>query len=350
MKVSKPLVPFFTLFIKETRSGKRLKKNGERVKEGTIKNYEAVFKNFLSFGIDKNFDLRICNANKLTQREFQSEKNYWKKFYQAFTKYLYSKGCHDNYVGMNTKTIRTVFNFIERDKNFNTGGFQKSFYVRNESIAILVLSPDQLKFLIHDVTFQQKLSPTEIIIKKIFVFGCTTGLRFSDLKLLTSKNFEQSNDQWYLKIRSKKTKSFSMMKLPDYAGDIFLEFKKPRHKTPLFPLNSLSHFNDVLKRIGEKAGFTEPIDTRREVYGKLKKPLARDNQVRFCDKMSSHMMRRTAITTMLILGMPEHLVRVVSGHSMGASSFQRYIHYARAYTNKDLDLVYNKLNDYQAIV
>ena len=67
---------------------------------------------------------------------------------------------------------------------------------------------------------------------------------------------------------------------------------------------------------------------------------------RFCDKMSSHMMRRTAITTLLILGMPEHLVRKISGHSHASTSFNRYVHYAQAYMDKEIEKVYSKLESY----
>jgi integrase len=69
-------------------------------------------------------------------------------------------------------------------------------------------------------------------------------------------------------------------------------------------------------------------------------------QNRFCDKMSSHMMRRTAITTMLILGMPEHLVRKVSGHSHSSGSFNRYVHYAQAYIDREIDKVHKVLESY----
>lgn len=67
--------------------------------------------------------------------------------------------------------------------------------------------------------------------------------------------------------------------------------------------------------------------------------------IRFCDKMSSHMMRRTAITTLLILGMPEHLVRKISGHTQGSTAFHRYVHHAQAYMDKEIDKVHSKLEE-----
>ena len=92
------------------------------------------------------------------------------------------------------------------------------------------------------------------------------------------------------------------------------------------------------------AGFINPIHVTRERQGKTKSTTK--NALRFCDKMSSHMMRRTAITTLLILGMPEHLVRKISGHSSSSSSFSRYVHYVQVYIDKEIDKVHCKLEHF----
>ncbi|WP_158281912.1 tyrosine-type recombinase/integrase [Winogradskyella wandonensis] len=345
MKKPTQLLPLFQRFIRDTETGKRLKKNGEKIKPQSIQNYKYVLNNLHNFSIESGFELRICDASKLTKREYTSEKNYWKKFYKKFTEYLYNNGCHDNYVGTNIKVIRTFFNYLKNDRDFFTGDFQRLFYVRTEDIEVLVLSPEQLKFLIHDTEFEESLSKGLKRIKDIFVFGCTTGLRFSDIFLLTNKNFEQQNNEWYLKIKSQKTKTFSFIKLPSYAVVIFLKHKSRSNKQPLFQPISLFNFNKHIKKIGEKAGFDTPIEFTREIRGKtLKKH--KNKQTLFYQKMSSHMMRRTAITTLLILGMPEHLVRKISGHSQSSNSFNRYVHYAQAYMDREIDKVHSKLENY----
>jgi len=345
MKVQTPLLPLFKKFISDTKSGRRLKKNGERIKPASIKNYEYTLNNLVKFSIESGFELRICDAQKLNKRELTSEKNYWKKFYKKFTEYLYKNGCYDNYVGSNIKTIRTFFNYLKNDRDFSTGDFQCLFYVRHEEIEIQVLSPEQLKFLIHDTKFENSLSPTLQRIKDVFVFGCTSGLRYSDIFMLSSKNFEQQNEHWYLKVKSQKTKTFTSIKLPSYAIRIYKKYEPKNTKTPVFGNISLFNFNKNLKTLGEIAGFTTPLEVSREKQGKpkdLNKASAKE-QLRFCDKMSSHMMRRTAITTLLILGMPEHLVRKISGHSSASKSFNRYVHYAQVYMDKEIEKVHDKL-------
>jgi len=344
MKRNSPLLPLFKQFIKDTETGKRLKKNGERIQPQSIKNYYYVLQNLIQFSTETKFELHICDAAKLTTRELVSEKNYWKKFYKQFTEFLYKKGCFDNYVGANIKTLRVFFNYLKNDKDFNTGDFQRLFYVRKEEIEIFVLSPEQLKFLIHNKEFEQSLIPSLQRIKDVFVFGCTTGLRFSDIFLLTNKNIEQTAEGWYLKLKSKKTKTFSYIKLPEFAVAIYIKHKSENSKATLFGKISLFNFNKCLKQIGQLAGFTAPVEVLREKQGRTKniiKKTAANN--RFCDKMSSHMMRRTAITTLLILGMPEHLVRKISGHSAASGSFNRYVHYAQAYMDKEIDKVYERL-------
>jgi integrase len=346
MKTTQALIPLFKQFIKESENGKRLKKNGERITKGSIDNYRYVLQNLIQFSSDTNFELRVCNIRKLTEKELVSEKNYWKKFYKTFTEFMYKKGCFDNYVGGNIKVIRTFFNYLQSDKDIFVGDFHKQFYVRKEEVDILVLSPDQLKFLIHDKEFENSLKPAKQKVKDIFVFGCTTGLRFSDIFLLTNKNIENSNGEWYLKLKSKKTKTYSYIKLPTYAVTIYEKYKQKSDSKTLFGNMYLANFNKTLKEIGEQAGYTQTIETSREKQGKTKKITSSKNNDRFCDKMSSHMMRRTAITTMLILGMPEHLVRKVSGHSNNSGSFNRYVHYAQSYIDKEIEKVHSKLEMY----
>ena len=52
---------------------------------------------------------------------------------------------------------------------------------------------------------------------------------------------------------------------------------------------------------------------------------------------SSHMMRRSIITNMLILGTDETVVRKISGHAPGSKEFYRYVDYAQLFIDKQTD-------------
>ena len=87
MKKTLLLVPLFKQFIRDSESGKRLKKNGERITAGSIVNYKYVLQNLIQFSTETDFELRVCSILRLTARELKSEKPYWKKFYKGFRWY-----------------------------------------------------------------------------------------------------------------------------------------------------------------------------------------------------------------------------------------------------------------------
>ena len=56
-------------------------------------------------------------------------------------------------------------------------------------------------------------------------------------------------------------------------------------------------------------------------------------------------MRRTAITTLLCLGMPEQVVRKISGHSPMSKEFFRYVSIAQTYQDKETEKVFDLLKE-----
>ncbi len=312
---------FFSLFkqfVCESQSGKRLKRDGSKIRLGTIKFYNIVRQDLLQFSQEKEFHLRIHNVLKLAKRDLKKERLYWKRFYRKYSDYLYSNGCFDNYVGAHFKVVRTFFNYLKQEKAIFTGDFNKNFYVRNETIPITVLSAEQMQFLIHNKEFELSLPLYLKRTKDVFVFGCTVGLRFSDLVRLTNKNIEKANGNIYLRTRSVKTATDTRIKIPEYAIAIMNRYK--RLKT-LLPMVSKNRLNLNVKELCEKAGWTYEIGKQREKRGVVKN-LTREGKVyRFCDLVTTHTMRRTAITTLLSLGMPEIMVRKISGHSANGGGY-----------------------------
>jgi intergrase/recombinase len=74
-----------------------------------------------------------------------------------------------------------------------------------------------------------------------------------------------------------------------------------------------------------------------------KLPYSPTTQTRFCDVASTHTMRRTAITTMLSLGMPEQVVRKISGHAPGSKEFYRYVLWAQTYQDQETEKMFEQL-------
>ena len=149
-------------------------------------------------------------------------------------------------------------------------------------------------------------------------------------------------------VRSKKTSVETQICLPDYAIEILQQYPKLKGGY-LLPRFNITNLNLYVKQLTEKAGLTHNIGKSRGKRGSNKEiTMSTDNKkasYRFCDLVTTHTMRRTAITTMLCLGMPEQVVRKISGHSPMSKEFFRYVSLAQAYQDKETAIVFDKLKD-----
>lgn len=336
----------FEKFIKDSKSGKRLKKGSKKVSATTISNYNRVYIKLCQFSERKGFYIRIQSLSHVKGvREFKHEKQYWKDFYTRFTSYIYDDcGGFDNYVGFNIKAIRAFFNYLNEELELNIGIFHKKFDVPHENTEIIVLLQSQLKFLIRDKEFDDSLNKKLKETKDLFVFGCTVALRVSDLMKLTPANIECVGSKYYLRVASQKTNTFTRVLLPPYAVDI-LNRNMHKRKT-IFKYTWLPCLNQNIKSIMSLAGWNEERIVTRQRRGEtivLYKNDKTKTPYRFSDLVSSHTMRKTAITTLLCLKVPEAVVRKISGHAPNSKEFYRYVELSQKYQDEEIEKAYEQL-------
>lgn len=336
------LIPLFMEFVSASKSGKRLKRDGSVFSSGTIESYSIVLKELSAFQSETGFYLRIRVSNKLSSRQLAVEKRYWERFYRKYTDHLYAIGVYDNYVGSHIKIIKTFFSYLKHEKLLAIGEFYRNFYIRSEKVPIIVFTQEQLKFLISDNLFTESLPAHLRQAKDVLVFGSTVGLRYSDLSRLTRTNLEKVHGHTYLKVRSVKTKTETVVKLPDYALEILAKYKGLK---TLLPMVSKGRMNKNIKEICQLAGWTHVIGKSRSRKGRSRAVKAKQGPARFCDLVTTHTMRKTAITTLLILGVPEQVVRKISGHAIGSKEFYKYVHFSQHYIDTETDLAFRQLRN-----
>jgi integrase len=340
------LVPLLEQFICDSKNGKRRKRNGERLKQSTVDNYRETLKLVVAYEAYLKTPFYLTVNIRNNQRLIIRERNYWKAFYQGFTDYLlYHKGFYDNYTGSIFKVLKCFFRYLKYEKYLLIQECYETFYVRKEDIRVIALLPEQYCFLILDKAFEQSLTIPQKRCKDLFVFGCTAAMRYSDLCKLQVKDVEVRCGNYYLHFISQKTGTPIQVKLPGFAVDIYKKYaryKKPSQR--LFPSASPNNFDERLKAIGQKAGWTEITGKLRAKNGVHQEVKRLNKQLyRFCDQLSSHLMRKTRIAVLLMLGMPEYLVRKISGHSSGSKEFFRYVNFAESYISDELDKAHQKL-------
>ncbi len=338
-----PLLPLFHKFINEAKKGKHLQTSGRKIKPASIKNYYYLELLLIKFSNEKAFHIRVKNVANFTKKQFEDEKKYWKDFYLQFTNFLYNDLNHyDNYVGRMIKLLRSLFNYLNTEKGLNIGAFHKKFYIPSEDIDIVILSPERLNYLIDNKEIGQTLNDDLKKVKDVFVFGCAVALRYSDLMALKKSNLETTNQRVYIKIQSKKTQTYTRVKLPEFAITILNKYSK-QYVNKLLPEFTKAYMNKKVKDIMDIYGFNETVQRTRQKRGVPELILKGNKTYRFCDSVSTHTMRRTAITYLLSLGMNEQMVRQISGHAANSKEFFRYVSFAQNYIDTEIDMVHQKL-------
>ncbi len=149
-------------------------------------------------------------------------------------------------------------------------------------------------------------------IRDFFLIGCETGLRYSDLKRLSSANLDL--EQRILTIRTQK--SNKPVKIP-----VSLRVKRILDKRlGRFPksYNSVS-FNVEIKEISKESGLLDSVVKTTTRGNEINEKAIPKWQM-----VSSHTCRRTFCTIQFKSGMPTILIRRISGHAK-ESDFLRYI-------------------------
>jgi integrase len=335
--------------ITETQNGVRTKKNGQRIGSGSVRMYRCLERSLKEFSEQSSFRMKIYIDQNLNYKEKVAAKKYYAKFYMKYTHFLYQKkDFYDNYVGSLMKLLRAFFNYLEGDKHIPVGSYHRSFYIPKEEIPIVALSVEQLQYIIYNQAFNEAIKRKKLEkIRDTFIVGCTIALRVSDLLNLSHQNLHVINDDYYIRVKSQKTATFTSVKLPDYATEIIKKYQRKNGK--LLPEMTPEWFNRKLKVLAKMLPDDFEMVKTREKNGKaivFYRNEKRKQHYKLSDHISSHTMRKTAISTMLALGMPEHIVRKISGHAANSKEFFRYVKMAQNVIDQEADKVFEQIRNY----
>lgn len=231
-----------------------------------------------------------------------------------------------NTVAKNIKNLKTFLNY-STDREYNRTLTYKKFDDSEKQTEIYTLTVDELmKMFFH--TFKEDHLEK---IKDVFCFSCFTGLRFSDVANLRRENIFDNQ----IRIIIKKTQETTKIPLNEYALSILNKYATD--KNPL-PVISSQKTNEYLKEIGKQVQLNEPVRIVKYIGNEIFQKVVSKHEV-----LTFHVARKTFITSCLVLGMNERLVRDFSGHKKD-ESFRRYVKFADSFRDRMMNETWNKSN------
>ena len=241
-------------------------------------------------------------------------------FYEDFIKYLQTvkreiketilTGYTPNTIGRHIKQIKVFMNYAN-DKGYTTnqGHKHRNFHKPEETADTIYLNDNDLLTLYElDLSENKKLDR----VRDLFLIGCYTGLRFSDLSQLTPDKFIKGGTQ--LKVKTIKTGETVIIPLHWTIKEIL---KKYDGETPR-PISN-QKMNEYLKKLCNIKHFQEMV-----ILNKTEGGLSFEQKKQKWELVTVHTARRSFATNMFLAEVPTISVMKITGHRT-ERAFMKYI-------------------------
>lgn len=284
------------------------------------------------------------------------------KTLSEFVVFLLNLNLQKNSIGKYIKTIKTFLRYVSQKLEMNVPvSFQRVKVDREDKTDFQVFTKEEFENLKREVFFSRyykinkfQLTEREILIGRIMIFLCSTGLSFVDFDRLTINDIyvERDNletDKIYLNIKIHRQKLnttevciipiidltidllIEMVGLPHtfYGSqndeNLELEFKIKifstllkkmkkgeiftKHQPRIFPKVYVQDFNKEIKLLLCKIGMIQKVKIRKQVKNNIEEKV-----IEKFNLITSHTGRRTYITSCLQQGISPHILMKTTGH------------------------------------
>lgn len=282
-------------FIREIESGARLTPNGKRYARSTVKGQKTFITFWKAF---EDSERRKVRFEEVTGG-----------LYRNLMNYCHSQNYRINYTGRRVKELKTYMNAA-----YNEGLHDNTAY---NDFKVHRSKTDEIYLTEKEVQQIQELdlsdTPPMDKARDLFLIGCYTALRFSDIRRIRPEHIIQNNEGQQIEIFTLKTSEKVVIPIRPELSEIL---EKYDHFAPRLPEQKV---NQRIKIIAKQAGITGIVNTHSIIGGRdVYKGTPRN------ERITTHTARRTAATLMYKAGIPTIEIMKITGHKR-ESVFLNYI-------------------------
>ena len=229
-------------------------------------------------------------------------------FYQKFLEVLRNEDLQPNTVGKKVQTLKIFLNAAtEIGINHHLKYKSKNFKTISEEADNIYLTKEEIQKLYE---YDLSKNPSYERVRDVFVVGCWTGLRYSDLPQMELERVD--ND--IIKITQQKTGNKATIPIHPIVNEIL---EKYDGKLPKAISNQ--KFNDYIKKVAEEAKINSIIVMNENRNGVISERHYFKHEL-----ISSHTVRRSFCTNAYKDGIPSIAIMAISGHTT-EKAFLKYI-------------------------
>ncbi|MDP1814624.1 MAG: tyrosine-type recombinase/integrase [Leadbetterella sp.] len=306
------LFEFIEDFIEKAKCGQQINLNtGKPISKVTIRTYEQTLRVLRDFSKLKYKNLGFDDIDVPFYSQFV---HFLRKEYKSEASGTSFKV---NTIGKHITNIKSFLqNAVDNKLTTNLSFKSKQFRVVHETVESVYLTQEEI-----DALYYKDLSKTKTLerVRDLFIIGCETGLRISDLKRLTTDNIIEHDGDKYIRIEMQKTEKPVIIPISVRVKELFDKYVEQTGE--LFPKAvSDQKMNQYIKEIASKiellnntVSYSTTVNDKRVSVSKPK-----------YDLITNHTARRSFATNAVIKGISRTMVMAITGHKT-EKSFNKYI-------------------------
>jgi len=280
--------------------------NGNKItaRKSVFQLYEEFIKSNANFSEStiKKLNTNLTHLRNFAKKEGTIEFKYIDDaFLSRFERYYIHDLQHtNNTIHKNIGNFKWFLKWASKNGYATEINLSISGNIRQNENEVIALTTDELKSIMGLTLTDFYLS----VARDAFLFGCFTGLRFSDIQNLRKQDVEAD----YINVAVQKTKNY--LKLPLSAqAKVILDRYKDTPVTVAIPVYTGQKVNNNLKKIGEQAKLNRLVTTMKYRGSILLKQTCALHEI-----LHFHCSRRTFISYLFEQGVPSEIIMKLSNH------------------------------------
>jgi len=257
--------------------------NGIRPGLRTIQRYKVLEKKLLDFQKANKIEISFDSINV--------------QFSNDFVHYLLKKKLTNNTVGTYIKNLKLFMKWTFDQDLHKNQDFRKFKVFKKDTFQVSLDDKEMAQIINLDLSNKPHLDKA----RDLFILQCNLGLRYSDLKRLNESHFNL--EEGFVEIISQKTHSYQVIPLSELAIQIIKKY----NSNPQFISDQKQ--NKHIKEICKLSGINNLVTDYKEIGNKLIEELKPKYEL-----ITTHTARRTFITKLKMMGLPDDLIKLSTGH------------------------------------
>ena len=276
----------------------------------TIGHHKTVLKRYQSFFAE----MKIKDDFSVFDKGFQDTFMHW-----AYT----SKNYRSNTIPASFSVLKVWLNEAAR-KGLIKDDTYKSYVSKSDDVDNIYLTEIEISrlYALDIPTLKKKgiidSKSTMEETRDLFIIGCWTGLRQSDLNHLEKALFDVDSEKPTITVVTEKTSEKVTIPMHRYIKELYAKYDGKFPK-----MCYKSRFNEHLRELGRLAEINEEVIVKENRGGKVESVKYKKYQL-----IKSHTARRSFATNLYLKGAPTISIMKLTGHTTEAN-FMKYIKVTR---------------------